>query len=240
MLGDLVRGLVGLGLIALPGRLGSTALPANTAADHCRGAMLTGEVHAGEAYKASLGGKLALVLQPIPSGWILRVEPLSGSQARHDYAELATPPYQSVSPLSISTDFSFRAQDAVAWNPREFRFAMDRASFEGLLNLFQRLPPPGAPVKAEMERQLAVLLAHTATGRLRILDSRLAAGTADQWKTAAAVALHLSSTAHTVDMKAEPSALGKLEYIRFQIELDLPNTFPLDASLRAYTLPCRL
>ena len=47
--------------------------------------------------------------------------------AKHDYAELATPPYESVSPLLLSTDFSFRAQDAVAWNPRRFRYA-DRCS----------------------------------------------------------------------------------------------------------------
>ena len=53
--------------------------------------------------------------------------------AKHDYAELATPPYESVSPLLLSTDFSFRAQDAVAWNPRRFRYADNSAEFQRLM-----------------------------------------------------------------------------------------------------------
>ena len=210
-----------------------------TAGD-CQAAMLTGEVYAGRAYRATIGGSLAMELDPIASGWILRVGPISGSWEEHDYAELATPPYHSVTPLSISTDFSFRAQDAIGWNPREFRFATDQASFQRLLSLYRRLPPPGAPVNPEVERRLAGLLVTTARGRMRILDAKLVAGSADQWKTAAAVALHFSSTAHTLDMTGESSALGKIEYLRFQIELDLPNTFPLEPALRKQKLPCRL
>ena len=38
-------------------------------------------------------------------------------------------PTKSVTPLSISTDFAFRAQDAIGWNPRRFRFATSAAAY---------------------------------------------------------------------------------------------------------------
>src|SRR3982751_5665863 len=84
--------------------------------------VFEGEVRAGQQYVKGIGGGIELMLEPLPSGWILRVLPVGVGRPEHDYAELATPPYRSVNPLSISTDFSFRAQDAVAWNPRRFRF----------------------------------------------------------------------------------------------------------------------
>jgi hypothetical protein len=84
---------------------------------------LDGELKDGRPFSQPIGNGLKIFFQPIHSGWILRVLPVSGPMGDYDYAELATPPYQSVTPLSISTDFSFRAQDAVGWNPRHFRFA---------------------------------------------------------------------------------------------------------------------
>ena len=72
---------------------------------------------------------LKFLLEPIASGWIVRVLAAAGRGEPHDYAELATPPYRSVTPLAISTDFSFRAQDAVGWNPRRFRYAANAAAF---------------------------------------------------------------------------------------------------------------
>ena len=80
--------------------------------------------------RSPIGERLKLLLQPIHSGWILRVVPGVrrpdadlAALTYADYALLATPPYQSVTPLSLSTDFGFRAQDAAGWNPRRFRFA---------------------------------------------------------------------------------------------------------------------
>src|SRR5580698_3517284 len=99
----------------------------------CRRAVLEGEVRAGDEYVRPMGNGLEVMLEPLASGWILRVLPVSGPRPAHDYAELATPPYESVSPLLIGTDFSFRAQDAVAWNPRQFRFAVDGQEFQQML-----------------------------------------------------------------------------------------------------------
>ena len=84
---------------------------------------------AGQGFVKVIGNGLEVMLEPLASGWILRVLPVGVPRPEHDYAELASPPYRSVSPLLISTDFSFRAQDAVAWNPRHFRFAEDTNMF---------------------------------------------------------------------------------------------------------------
>ena len=112
---------------------GEAAPPTKPAA--CKRAVTEGELHAGEAFSQAIGGGLKVFFQPIASGWILRVVPAAGPMGEHDYAELATPPYRSVTPLSISMDFAFRAQDAVGWNPRRFRFATSAANFHKLEQL---------------------------------------------------------------------------------------------------------
>ena len=90
----------------------------------------------GRILSRPIGNGLEVTLEPLPSGWILRVIPKGKPRPPHDYAELATPPYHSVSPLLISTDYSFRAQDALGWNPRRFRFAPDQRSFSRMLNVY--------------------------------------------------------------------------------------------------------
>src|ERR1700722_5131673 len=129
--------------------------------------VLEGEVKAGSEYVRPIGEGLEVMLEPLASGWILRVLPVGVARPAHDYAELATPPYQSVNPLLISTDFSFRAQDAVGWNPREFRFAADGRSFMQLSEIYgeyRRSSTPSENVKA----RLAELVSRAPQGRLEI------------------------------------------------------------------------
>ena len=95
----------------------------------CSRAVIEGEVRAGGGFRASFGGGLDFVLEPTALGWVVRVLPTGEGRKSVDYAEVATPPYRSVSPLLVSTDFSFRAQDAVGWNPRRFRYAGGQAGF---------------------------------------------------------------------------------------------------------------
>ena len=88
----------------------------------CPGLSLEGDVAEGHAYTHSLNSRLDFKLEAVPAGWMIRILPHGGERPRHDAAELANPPYRSPTPILISTDFAFRAQDAVAWNPRTFRF----------------------------------------------------------------------------------------------------------------------
>ena len=213
---------------------------AHAAPPACRRATWTAEVQAGAPFQHALGDGLNILLVPIHSGWILRVEPAAGPLPPHDYAELATPPYNSVTPLSISTDFAFRAQDAVGWNPRHFRFASSRAAFAELEQTYAAFMAAGPQPPLALQSRLAGQVARTAEGTLTILDARLVPGSADQWQAAAAVASHFSATAHTLDLPAEGQAtpLGRLVWLRFRLDLDLPPGFRPDASLPTVPRPC--
>ena len=211
----------------------------------CRHASFEGEVTAGQPFTHPLGNGLIFFLQPIHSGWILRVLPAAGppgehEYAEHDYAELATPPYQSVTPLSLSTDFAFRAQDAVGWNPRRFRFASSKAAFDRLADVYQRFEQAGATPPAPLQVDLSSEIAQASEGSLTLLDVRLLPGAADQSRGAAAVASHFAQTAHTVvqapDTPATP--LGQLLWIHFRVDLDLPRGFKPSPGLRVVSGTC--
>jgi hypothetical protein len=174
------------------------AQPASTRPPACRLEEIEGELQAGKHFSAPIGNGLKLWFQPIASGWILRVIPDSAKSGEHDYAELATPPYQSVTPLSLSTDFAFRAQDAVGWNPRRFKFATSAADFDRLNEVYQRFMQAGATPPAPLEVELADQIARAADGKLTILDAKLVPGMADQWRMAAAVSSRFTTTAHTL------------------------------------------
>jgi hypothetical protein len=166
--------------------------------------------------------------------------PQTGVRPPHDYAELATPPYQSVNPLLLSTDFSFRAQDAVGWNPRRFRFALNVEDYQSLLKAYEayRLTQPATAVA---QTELIKIVGRMPEGTMEILDARLVPGTADQTSAAAAVASHFTTTAHTLDMptggKATP--LGRVNWVRFRIRLDLPATFRSDPRVQLEKHTCR-
>jgi len=206
----------------------------------CRAAVVEGELNAGKPYSQLLGGGLKLYFQPLASGWILRVLPASGPAGEHDYAELATPPYQSVTPLAISTDFAFRAQDAIGWNPRRFRFATSAASFHRLEQAFLKFEAAGNAPSGDIQAELARQIAQTSEATFTILDSRLIGGTADQWQQAAVVASHFNSTAHTLVQEPDGSTspLGRIVWLRFRLELNLPAGFPANSSVHLQPTPC--
>ena len=206
----------------------------------CRRASITGELNAGNAFVKPISHDLSLFFQPIASGWILRVIPQAGPAGDHDYAELATPPYDSVNPLSISTDFAFRAQDAVGWNPRRFRFATSKASFDRLQDAWLSFEHGGATPAPPLQVELSSNIAQAASGTFTILDARLTPGTANQWMQAAAVASHFTTTAHTLVSSADGSAtpLGQIRWIRFRVDLDLPAGFVPSAGIPLLPRSC--
>lgn len=200
----------------------------------CRQWEMVGEVSRGQPFVAPLGEGLELYLQPIASGWILRVVPSADSAIAPDYAEVATPPYRSVTPLSLSTDFSFRAQDAVGWNPRKFRFAADRSKYQSLQGLYRQLPTDGSSASPQVQAKLALGASTATPAELQILDAALIPGSANQQRAAATVSQRLSSTAHTMVLPRDGvgSPLGVLLRVRFRLVLDLPLAFHAGAALR--------
>jgi hypothetical protein len=212
----------------------------------CRLGVLEGEVRTGESFVRPIGGGLTVRMEALSwgSGWVLRVLPMSGlprntPEAVHDYAQLATPPYSAVNPLLLSTDFSFRAQDAVAWNPRRFRYAGSAADFARLVVAYERYSRVSPPT-AEAQNELAEMVSKEPEGNLQILDVRLIPGTANQAGTAALVASHFSTTAHTVEEPADGKGLplGKLTWVKFRISLELPRGFEPDKGIKVESAKC--
>lgn len=223
--------LVGLGCLTSGGDAHASPATRSAGTGACRFEVIEGEVKAAESFTRPIGNGLEIRLEALSwaSGWALRVLPIHGPRPAHDYIELATPPYTSVSPLLLSTDYSFRAQDAVAWNPRRFRFIASATDFANIAAVYERYnkTTPPAPDAAN---ELATLVSKAPEGSLQILDARLIPGTANQAQTAIGVASHFNTTAHTVEEAAggQGTALGKLMWIRFRIRLELPSGFRAD------------
>jgi hypothetical protein len=234
-LGEGLRLIWAAGFVLVVCGVGVAAPQKGGATGACRVGVIEGEAKAGESFVAPIGNGLEVRLEALSwgSGWVLRVLPVKGPMPKHDYAELATPPYDSVSPLLLSTDFSFRAQDAVAWNPRRFRYADSAAEFGQLMEAFEKYRR-STPPAANTENELAAVVSKAPEGRLQILDARLVPGSANQAGTAATVATHFSMSAHTVEEPPEGkgTALGKLSWVRFRISLDLAPGFKADPGLR--------
>ncbi|SEG35939.1 hypothetical protein SAMN05421819_2666 [Bryocella elongata] len=204
----------------------------------CSQVRVEAQVTAGHSFEQVFaqgqGGGLKLVVQALASGWIVRVVPSSGPWGEHDRAELATPPYLSPNPLLITTDFAFRAQDAVAWNPRHFRYAASDGDYRKMLELYPRVMSNDAAAMSE----LAKLSTDQPEGEVRILDAMLAPGTADQWRMAAAVASHLESTPHEVAQGAASSKLGSLVSAHLRITMEVPRGLTVSKGLATIKIPC--
>jgi len=198
----------------------------------CRVGILEGEISAGQSFTRPIGNGLEAMLEALPSGWIIRVLPVNHPRPSHDYAELATPPYRSVSPLLLSTDYSFRAQDAAGWTPRRFRFETNQKSFAQLLGAYNEYKRTDS---SSSQEALARLVSQLPEGTLAILDIHFVPGTGDQVPAAAAVAQHLASTAHTLERPPDgrSSILGRLTWMRFRMSLQLPREFPMDSRLKS-------
>jgi hypothetical protein len=102
----------------------------------CGKVVLNGEVSAGHEWKMAFGEGWAFRVVPIPKdktaaglgGWDLvvdREEPAGFP----DSVLVATPPYNLINPREVATSYGLRAQDAIGWNPRRFRFMTNRNAF---------------------------------------------------------------------------------------------------------------
>jgi hypothetical protein len=222
--------LVGSGDLSLS----SAATPKKFTAANCRRAVVEGDVKAGESFTKEFAKGFEFRLEAIPSGWIVRVLPTGVPRGEHDVAELATPPYKSVTPLAVSTDFAFRAQDAVAWNPRRFGYAADAASARRLAQLYPAVLANDPKAAAEA----ASLALQQPQAELQILSAVLVPGTANQWRMAAAVASHLEMTPHDVVQGEQATPLGRLAELKFRVRLELPPGIEAAKGVEVERIPC--
>jgi hypothetical protein len=223
----------------------------------CRRVTIEGEVSAGREWKADVG-----------QGWVFRVVPIAASQPEYsgwdlvmdreppagypDALLLATPPFNSINEREIGTTFGLRAQDAIGWNPRSFRFLSSPDRFPEGQRLFRQLAEVGfgagttrktdgsnAPGKDAMGGLLA-LQKGGSRGEFRILDARIVPGIADPQPYAQGWALAGSRTQHEIEAApaGQASARGRLLWMRFALTLWLPARWNVAAELDAASVPC--
>jgi len=169
----------------------------------CQKVVLEGAASAGQEWKAALG-----------QGWVFRVLPIQPGQAGYsgwdlvvdreqpagfpDALLVATPPYNSINEREVGTTFGLRAQDAIGWNPRSFRFLTDVAALRQGQQLFGAVAAGQKTDESQRAGQKLMQLAlHGSVGQLRIVDARLSAGVADAAPFSENWALQAARTPHS-------------------------------------------
>jgi len=229
----------------------AAARPSYAAAPQsCKRLVLDGDVNAGQEWSAPIGQGWKFRLVPVPSldagysGWDLVVDRIP-SAGFPDALYLATPPYNSINQREIGTTYGLRAQDAIGWNPRNFRFLTDPAAFreaqEDYRSAFEpnHDPVPGKTTAAA-SAHLLKLAEGASPGELRILDAHLSPGIADPAPFAQAWARASARTPHRIDPSAggKAAARGTLNWMRFEIVLWLPSGWKLPPGAHAQAAAC--
>lgn len=237
--------LLGLTCLILP------PAPCRAAARHvvphvapCQRIVLAGDVSAGNSWQADIGQGWTFRVLPIAagrkdySGWDLVVDRTQPA-GYPDALLLATPPYNSINEREIGTTYGLRAQDAIGWNPRSFRFLTDPAALREGQRLFRQLSASG-PAQTAVASRLLALANHAAAGQFRILDARLIPGVADPAPYAQNWALEYERTQHSVEsnMGNPATPRGQLFWMRFSVTLWLPQGWRAPRTLHATTAPC--
>ena len=246
--------ILGISLLAL--------CPALVAAPQgqCGRVVMEGQVDAGHIWSQPFGGGWVFRLLPIRageqaySGWDLVVDRVSGV-GFPDALLVATPPYESINQREVGTTFGVRAQDAIGWNPRSFRFLTNSAELRkaqklyfvlhGKSDLKQRKTarPVDDSEQADdaktASKSLMDLAGHASAGQFRILDARLTPGTANALPYAQNWALQQRNTPHTITATDSPTLYGKLHALHFEITLWLPADWKTPKALQSSPSPCQ-
>lgn len=227
----------------------------------CSKVVLTGQVAAGQEWKAAFGQGWVFRMLPIRTanagaagvaGWDLVVD-LEQGAGYPDALLLATPPYNSISEREVGTTYGLRAQDAIGWNPRTFHFLTDPAALRRGQQLFRKLNEQSAPAQsatgqdaqksnaiASLTRDLMSLEGHSSEGEFRILDAKLAPGDSDAAQYAENWALKSVKTPHTFEKPAggKATALGQINWLQFTVKLYLPSSWKTPPGISAVNSAC--
>ena len=223
----------------------------------CTRVVFEGEVSAGGYWTGPRGEGWVFRVVPIPplqaaySGWDLVVD-RQPPEGFPDALLLATLPYNSINEREIGTTFGLRAQDAIGWNPRSFRFVASPGDFQEARQLFLSvhadagIPPKtggsGDPKQGDRQvmARLLEIRQHAASGEFRIVDAHIVPGVADPAPYAQTWSAASSQTPHTIGEAPEgkSSALGALQWMRFAVTVWLPAGWVAPASVHGQRIAC--
>lgn len=255
--------VLGLALLARCAGMGATQGGAAAApAPHTCGTMvLNGEVSAGQGWKAAIGEGWTFRVLPIPKGktasvvggWDLVVD-RERPAGFPDGLLMATPPYNLINPREIATTYGLRAQDAIGWNPRHFRFMTNRKDFRQAQRLYlflDRYGQFGGKAKAvatgrrkkALKRAMArfvKLAKESSPGEFEIVDARLTPGMGPVKPYAANWALQSAKVQHVDEAPpgGTPTALGNLGWMRFKVTLWVPGSWRAPKDVQQPRAPC--
>jgi hypothetical protein len=217
----------------------------------CQRVEIQGEVNTGEEWKAAVGQGWVLRLLPIGppsagySGWDIAID-RDRPAGYPDSLLVATLPYDSINEREIGTTFGLRAQDAIGWNPRSFRFLTEPEQFRQAQQWFRQLAGERAQSGAsktqssEVAQRLLKLASNASSGQLRILDARLVPGIADAPPFAQSWALAFSRTPHQiVAATGNAKPRGELRWMRFTVTLWLPRGWQFPFGTKWVRSDCR-
>ena len=201
--------------------LGCVTLDGSFKEAKCLQLAFQGEVSNGQAFECPIGGNLLFRLNSRSMGWTIEITPqASGGPERSEYVWVVTPPYRSWNPRYLDTSYGMSASEAVHNTPREFNFVLNDTQYKRALNLVELAsmshPPSDHRSPEELQKEtneaIAALLEFpVATGRLWILDSRIAIPAA----------------------KDDP---GSIEWIKFRVILNVPCGFAAAKSTNQFSV----
>jgi hypothetical protein len=180
------------------------------------------------------------------SGWDLAVD-REQNGGYPDALLLATPPYGSLNTREIGTTYGMRAQDAIAWTPRRFRFFTAVAEWKQARELYGTLmrevgKDEGSDVAGQ--KLLSMVGAPgVGYGEFEVVDSRLVAGVGDPPAFARQWAANLGRVPHTLVQNEDRSGgagapLGELKWIQFRATLTLPGNWKFPSGLSGKATSC--
>lgn len=255
--------VLGLALLATCAEIGAVrGDAAEVPSPHsCGKIVLHGEVSAGHEWKSAIGGGWVFRVIPIPKdktasgvgGWDLVVD-REDPAGFPDALLLATPPYNLINSREIATSYGLRAQDAIGWNPRHFRFMTNRNAFRQAQRLYlflNRYGELGAKAKADpsnrrkkaLKRAMArfeKLAKESSPGEFEVVDARLTPGIGPVKPYAGNWALQSAKTQHSDEPPPDgvPTASGNLDWIRFSVTLWVPASWRAPKDIQVPREPC--
>lgn len=212
-------------------------------AQMCRKVVLTGQTNAGQEWKQNLGEGWVFRLVPIASGaqgysgWDLVVDRQQAA-GFPDALYLATPPYGSLNEHEVGTTFGLRAQDAIGWNPRSFRFLTDAADLKQAQGIYRQMSRSGQTAAQPDQRsiqRLMEMVKRSSAGQFRIEDAGLAPGISDAAPYAQNWAIQSGRMGHKIEpaKSGQSTPQGELHWVRFTLTLWLPASWKVPEELHA-------
>jgi hypothetical protein len=196
----------------------------SSVAQTCNQVVFGGELHAGESFHQEFGGTLLFQIEPVDeTGWAFDISQTTTSpkSSPGGFIYPLTPPYRGRNAQQINTGWGTLAQDAAHVGSVDFQFLLNSPDLDRAYELLDSVLWPG---KEDFQTALEKLsaLPH-GWGTFTITTSNVVPGTPVPGYSDCA-----------------RGNCGKIERIRFSVELTVPGSFRFGPNVKSSSVPCPL